>query len=254
MFHKYIWLLFFMLGFVQCRVIGSPHAASFYEQKGYVNDYAHALDPKTVAFLDTQLSSLQKADDISFIVVVVASLENRSIEDVAQDFFARWQIGHLSRDSGILLLIAVDEQKAFIELGYGIPEPITDSDARRITHEILQPLLQQNKINQAVAFGVQHVFETLGKSFGKDGVKTVRTVYTTQYVVVFLVSLILLYLTARFAPSKYFFLSPTIGFFAGLTQSIGLAIALAFLGALMVLICYMLKTFLPQPLKRRRKK
>ena len=126
------------------------HAKDFYQQKGYVNDYTNSLDAKTVSFLDKQLQSLEKEDDIVLVVAVVQTLQGKPIQDVAQDFFTRWQIGHKSRDSGILLVISLDEKEAFIELGYGIPEPITEVDAVRISQEVIRPLLQEKKIEFAV--------------------------------------------------------------------------------------------------------
>jgi len=237
--------------------VSSLYADTFYQQKGYVNDFTNQMQKKSVQFLDMQLRSLEKEDDIVCIVVVVDALQNTSIEDLSQEFFVRWQIGHQSRDSGILLLVSLKEQKSFIDLGYGIPNALDAEKAREICQTIINPKIEKS-IDNAVLSGVEQIFDLLGKAFGSVGVKTTRSAYTTMYMLVFLLSIPLLYLLARFAPTRFFFLSPVIGFCTGLTQSLGLAIVLAALGAVMVVICYMLKHFLPQPIqtkgKRRKRK
>jgi hypothetical protein len=107
---------------------------------------------------------------------------------------------------------------------------------KKISETKITPLLVEKKPQEAIDTGIRQVFSALNASFTTEGETRTRAVYTTSAAIVFVLTIICLFLVARFAPTRYFFLSPLIGFCAGLIQSIGLAIVLGMLGLVMVLI------------------
>src|SRR5574338_1483906 len=209
----------------------------------YVTDSTKMVTAPTKTLLEKQLKSLEAQEGVRAVVVIVPSLEGQAIQEVSQSYFNRLQVGRMNRDSGILLIIAPKEHESFIDLGYGLEDYINQQKAEAICHDVINPILRKGSVDQAVKEGVQAIFQAMGKSFGEEGAEGTRSIYTTTHLVMFLLSMPLLYLIARTAPSRFFFLSPLIGFVTGITQSIVLAIVLAFLGAVMVLICYMLKKY-----------
>src|SRR5260221_14750266 len=96
------------------------HTSQEASRSSYVQDLSHSLQPKTKALLEKQLASLEEQEGVQLVVVVVPTLEGKSIEEVSAQFFNRLQPGHLGRDSGILLLIAPKELNSYVELGYGL--------------------------------------------------------------------------------------------------------------------------------------
>lgn len=221
--------------------------AGFYERQGYVNDYANSLTAKKKLFFEKELQSLDAKEGIQFVVVVVPDLHGQPIQGLSQQFFARWQIGHLHRDSGILLIVSPKE--SFIDLGYGLEGFISTKQAQDICTSVINPMLQQDKLAEAVEKGISAVFSTIGVAFANEEISETRSIYTTRSALLFFLSLPLLYLVARLAPTRLFFLSPVAGFCAGITQSLGLAIVLGAFGCVMVLICYILKYKIPPHLK-----
>lgn len=215
----------------------------FYTQQGHVNDYMHVLEAKNKMQLERELSSLEKKDGIAFVVVVVPDLNNQRLEELSLQFFSRWQISSKQRDSGILLIIS--PSGSYIDLGYGLDDLISVGQAREICQNVINPLLAQNKTALAVQKGVEAVFGKIGVTFTDDESSGARSIYTSPAAILFYLSIPLLLLVARFAPTNLFYLSPLIGFLVGITQSFGLAIVLFVLGVLMVVICYFLKTKLP---------
>lgn len=215
------------------------------ERKSYVNDFTSTLTDEQVAYLDKQLHSMEFQEGVQMVVVVIDSLENASPSDVAQAFATQWQVGHKGRDSGILVLIAKKEAQSWIDLGYALDQNITDDRAKQIELTTIDPLLKRGKIYAAIENGLSQIFTGFGKSMSPGGAITVGSFWDMTGLIVFLVSIPLLFIVARFASSKHMWVSPVVGFAVGYLQSIGLAVALACMGALMVLISYLIKTFTP---------
>ena len=154
-------------------------------------------------------------------------------------------MGPQGRDSGILLLAAKQESKSYVDLGYGMEMNITEEMARAISAQVIDPLLAKGKVYKAVEAGVSKIFADFGKGLGSSGAVNIGSFFDMTSLILFLLAIPLLYFTARFAASKHIWVSPTLGFLTGLTQSLGLAVTLGCMGGLMVLICYLIKTYLP---------
>jgi len=215
----------------------------FPQETGYVNDLTHTLSEEQISYLNQQLKSLETQEGVQLVVVVVESLEGKGVQDQALQIAGEWQVGHKGRGSGILLLIAKKEGVASIDLGYALEQNITDDRAQQIINTTIDPLLKKGKLDDAIQEGLSAIFLQFGKGMSPGGAIAVGSFWDMTGLILFLGSIPMLFLIARFAASKYIWVSPTIGFFVGLSQSIGLAVVLACMGALMVLICYLIKTF-----------
>ena len=89
----------------------------------YVNDFARVLDPGTEQQLHALCGEVDEKTGAQIAVVTVRSLGGRPIEDFAVDLFKRWGVGHKKNERGVLILLAVEDRKDRIEVGYGL-EPI----------------------------------------------------------------------------------------------------------------------------------
>ena len=90
------------------------------EPRGYVNDFAGALDPRAAAGIETYLGDVERATGAQVAVVLVKSLEGDTIEDAAVRLFEKWKIGQAKTDEGVLLMFAMEDRKNRIEVGYGL--------------------------------------------------------------------------------------------------------------------------------------
>jgi len=76
-------------------------------------------------------------------VAAIPSLDGDAIEDVSVHTFERWGLGQKGKNNGVLLLIAVADHRARIEVGYGLEDRLTDALSRRILETHLFPALRQ---------------------------------------------------------------------------------------------------------------
>lgn len=129
---------------------------------GRVVDEARILSPQTQRQLTTLLQSETKHQ---VVVVTLADLEGKSIEDYGYQLGRHWGIGEKGNDNGVLLIIVPDERQVRIEVGYGLEGVLTDAVSSVILNN-MTPDLTKNNYNQAALIGVQQILNVIkGETF-----------------------------------------------------------------------------------------
>lgn len=223
-----------------CGLVSGDDSLLSFSEKKYVNDATHSLSSEEVSLLDEKLRLLDQDEGIQLIVVVSPTLGSSTIEDTAQLFMTHWQIGNRERDSGCLLLIAAQEKTSYIELGYGLAGRMDEKIASEICQNDINPLLEKGQVALAVQKGVKAIFLTMGVDFSGKGPHESEWWGKASLVFCF-INVFLLFLLARFASSRYWWLSPIIGFAIGITQSFGFAIIMSIFATVMVLLCIIVR-------------
>ncbi len=98
----------------------------------YVADYAAMIDDATKNQILEIGGELDKKYKAQIVVVTIETLDGNSIEEYANDLFRNWGIGDKNLNNGVLLLIAKEDRKFRIEVGYGLEGAITDGYAGEI--------------------------------------------------------------------------------------------------------------------------
>lgn len=106
---------------------GPAFAQTFPKLTGRVVDEAHLLKPEQVAALDAKLAGLEQQSQRQLVVVTLPSLEGYEIEDYGYRLGRAWGIGDKGRNDGALLIVAPNERKVRIEVGYGLEGILTDA-------------------------------------------------------------------------------------------------------------------------------
>lgn len=101
----------------------------------YVNDFAHVLDKDEKTYINNQGNTLEKATGAQIVVATIESLDGKTVQEYALDLFREWGIGEKEKNNGILVLLAVNDRKARIEVGYGLEGAVNDAKAGRILDE-----------------------------------------------------------------------------------------------------------------------
>ncbi len=122
---------------------------------GFVNDFANIIPDDDQQAMEDDLGSFAAQTSNEIVVVTVVSLDGDSIENYANELFREWGIGDAERNNGVLLLVAPNERKTRIEIGYGLEGAITDLESGRIVDGVLVPAFREGDyaggINQAVS-------------------------------------------------------------------------------------------------------
>jgi uncharacterized protein len=136
-------------------------AQTFPPLSGRVVDDAQVLDAQTREALTGQLAALEARNGDQVVVATVRSLEGYAIEDYANRLFRRWGLGQAATNNGVLLLIAPNDRKVRIEVGYGLEGTLTDAVAKLIIANDLIPPLRAGRFDRAAAVGVDDIAQVL---------------------------------------------------------------------------------------------
>lgn len=133
--------------------------------EGPVYDGAGILSPATVGQLDQQLRAYNVQTGRAIIVATVPSLGGTSIESYATTLYTdRWGIGGAERDAGLLLLIAPNERKMRIEVGYGLHGYFGGIMAGRVINDVIAPRFKEGNFDAGVTDGVAAILAHLAKA------------------------------------------------------------------------------------------
>ena len=145
-----------------CTLVVQAQEASFPALTGRVVDRAELLDAPTEARLTQMLAAHEQASGDQLVVVTVPDLAGRGIEEFGVELGRRWGIGQKGRDNGALLIVARDERRVRIEVGYGLEGRLTDAQSALIIHNIIVPAFRQGDFARGISEGVTAMLWVLG--------------------------------------------------------------------------------------------
>ena len=116
---------------------------------GYVTDLASVITPDTKARLEALCHEVEEKTGAQISVVTVHSLEGESVENFAVDLYKQLGVGSKRGNRGVLLLVAPDERKYRVEVGYGLEPVINDARAGDAGRAMV-PLLRGGNYSAAI--------------------------------------------------------------------------------------------------------
>jgi uncharacterized protein len=128
---------------------------------GRVVDQANILSPDERDALVAKLKDLEDKSGIQLVVATVSSLGGQEIEPYANQLFRAWKLGEAKKNNGVLFLIAPNEHRARIEVGYGLEGTLTDATSSIIIANAVAPRFKAGDFNGGVARGVDDIITAL---------------------------------------------------------------------------------------------
>jgi uncharacterized protein len=152
---------------VLCALTASLFALDLKSLKpqGYVSDFAHVLNSQSRAQLEAYCGNVERTTGVQMALVTIPSLDGNPIEEVSNDLFRQWGVGKKGKDEGIMLLLAVQDHKDRIEVGYGLEPILPDGFDGSILRGI-QPLLRQGADGQALISGAVQIGSSIARAKG----------------------------------------------------------------------------------------
>src|SRR6516165_3399769 len=117
--------------------------------QGYVNDFAGVLSEGTREQITALCRQADQKAHAQIAVVTVRSLDDVPVEDFANKLYERWGVGYKGENRGVLILLAVDDKKYRVEVGYGLEPILPDGKVGGFGREIL-PSLRQGDYSAAL--------------------------------------------------------------------------------------------------------
>ncbi|MBX9844812.1 MAG: YgcG family protein [Xanthobacteraceae bacterium] len=139
----------------------AAHALTFPQLTGRVVDEAGILDPPARAALEQKLAEFEAKTTGQLVVVTLKSLQGTSIEDYGYQLGRHWGIGQKDKNSGALLIVAPNERKVRIEVGYGLEGQLTDAVSKLIIENSIVPRLRAGDVAGGITRGVDDIVQAL---------------------------------------------------------------------------------------------
>ncbi len=104
-----------------------------------VSDFSNTLSNDQLTTLENKLVVFDDSTSIQIAVVVLRSVGNYDIADYSVQLFNKWHIGDKKNNSGVLLLVAIDDHKMWITTGYGMEGVLPDALAKSVIDNHIKP-------------------------------------------------------------------------------------------------------------------
>ena len=128
---------------------------------GRVMDLADVLRPETENFLETTLRLHEDSTSNQLAILTIQSLEGEAIEEFSLRTARSWQLGQAEKDNGVLLVVAVDDRRLRIEVGFGLEGALPDALAGRIIRNDITPHFRDGDYDAGVRAGVRSILSAI---------------------------------------------------------------------------------------------
>jgi len=145
-------------------VLPAAAGPSFPPPTGYVNDFAHLLDPAAQSALNARLAAYDQATGNQIAVAIFQDLGGVPIDDFTVRLEEAWKVGRQSKDNGVLLVVALREREIRIEVGYGLEGKITDAEAGAIIRDDIAPAFRAGRYADGIGAAVGALQQLIGGS------------------------------------------------------------------------------------------
>ena len=127
--------------------------------RGRINDYAGLIPADRARALEELLARFEAETGHQIAVLTIPSLKGDSLEDFSIRVAEAWKIGKKGFDNGAILLIARDDRKLRIEVGYGLEGVMPDAIASRIIREVITPRFRSGDYAGGIEAGIEAILK-----------------------------------------------------------------------------------------------
>jgi len=147
----------------------------------YVNDFAGLLNSSDKVTITKFAAELERKTTAQIAVVTVRTTQPETIQGFSVRLFDQWKIGQKGKDNGVLLLMAIDDRKAWITTGYGMEGAIPDVIANKIVQGIMIPYFKRGQYPEGIIKGAIAVISLVAKEYDVEITGQETQVYTAVH-------------------------------------------------------------------------
>lgn len=142
-------------------LVTAAFALDFPQLTGRVVDQAGVISSDGKTRIEAKLKDLEDKSGIQLVVATVKSLEGGDIETYANQLFRTWKLGQAQKNNGVLLLVAPNEHKVRIEVGYGLEGTLTDALSSVVIASAIIPRFKAGDFSGGIERGVDGIISIL---------------------------------------------------------------------------------------------
>ena len=156
---KKIFLIFILLS------INLLASFEFPNLTGHIIDEVSLLTSTQKNNIENILKVHENNTSNQIVVVIIKSLEENSIEEYSNELGRYWAIGQKDKNNGVLLVIAMQEHKIRIEVGYGLEGALTDKISHEIIEYTIKPKFKKKEYFDAINISLSKIIATINGEY-----------------------------------------------------------------------------------------
>lgn len=160
--------------------------------RSHIIDQAGMLDASTESMLEATIQQEEDSSSSQMVVLTIPSLEGEDIEGFALRAFKTYKLGQKGKDNGVLLVVALQERKVRIEVGYGLEGALPDALCGRIITKDIIPYFKSGNYEQGIVNGVHSVISAIHGEYTADPSGRGFTFKSWHLVIIILIIVIIL--------------------------------------------------------------
>jgi uncharacterized protein len=139
-----------LLACIPNGTVSAEQAMQFPKPSGFVNDFAGALSNDDILHLESICRDMKEKTGAEMAVAVIETASPIEPKEYAVRLYEHWKIGEKGEDNGLLILVALEDRRVEVEVGYGLEGVLTDASVGRILDEHMVPGLRANDYSGAI--------------------------------------------------------------------------------------------------------
>jgi uncharacterized protein len=126
-----------------------------------ITDLTGTLNAEQVNSLENKLAAFEAQKGSQVAVLIVPTTQPKDIAEFGIEVADLWQIGRKGVDDGVILIVAKDDRKMRLEVGYGLEGVIPDAVAKRVIAETITPRFQEGDFAGGIDAGVTQLMKLI---------------------------------------------------------------------------------------------
>ena len=155
-----------------------------------VNDYAHMLTPGQVDQLEHKLEDFANTTSTQITIVTVKNLAGHDVEEYSVEVFNRWGLGQQGKNNGVIMLVSLEDRKAWITVGKGLEGVLTDAKSGLIFRNELVPAFKAQDYFKGLSDASDAIIAVTKGEYKADGLPKNRPTHIPVTSIIILVIII----------------------------------------------------------------
>ncbi|MBK6265480.1 TPM domain-containing protein [Marivirga sp. S37H4] len=136
-----------------------------------VNDYTNTLSTQEKNQLERKLVAYNDSTSTQVAIIIIPTYGEYEPNQFGVQVFEKWGIGQSGKDNGILISVAIEDKKMFINTGYGVEDRITDAASKSIIENYMKPAFRNNDFYKGLNEATTIIFDLAAGKYTADKIK-----------------------------------------------------------------------------------
>lgn len=168
--------------------------------KMWATDLTNTLTKSELDDLNYRLKTFEDSTSNQIVTLMISTLDGYSIEEVANEIFTKNKIGTKKNDNGVLLLIAKDDRKLRIEVGYGLEGVLPDALCSSIIRNVIVPRLKAEQYYLAISDGINAIISAIGGEYVAENENDEESPISIAFVIILIIVFLFIFNTGKRMP------------------------------------------------------